>query len=244
MECEICNSRFNHSKKKPLSLYPCFHTFCSKCIEEWKEKTCPNCRVKIKDKNINWTVLKLIPEEDPCQARLKLELDQYLKEADTLKKEFEQTFSSKLKENKNRANKLNDQINKKYNELLKVIQNNRNKLNEKIASIEKELNEKLNEINSASCGNFNYDSIRRSLEEEDDDLNVNKMNEFKDEISEKVNLMKSRLDEMKSIDINNNHEIKFNDINYADFNFIGELIVKFVIIKNIEAFILETNIFF
>lgn len=226
MECEICHSTFNHTKKKPMSLYPCFHTFCSKCLDDWKEKTCPNCRLKIKDQNINWTVLKLVPEEDPCQARLKTELDQFLKDAENLKKEFDQMFSSKLKENKNKSNKLNDQINKKYNELLKVIQNNRTKLTDKIVNIEKQLNEKLNEINSStSSSNFNFDTIRANLEEEDE-LDMYKMSQFKNELNIKTFQMKLKLEEMKKLDIVANHEFKLNETSYADINLIGELSVK------------------
>lgn len=64
MNCDICENKFDESDYKPYVLYPCSHTFCINCLNVWAEKTCPNCRLVIQDKNPNWMLMKLIAEID------------------------------------------------------------------------------------------------------------------------------------------------------------------------------------
>jgi len=64
MNCDICENKFDETNYKPYVLYPCSHTFCIHCLNVWKEKTCPNCRLVIQDKNPNWMLMKLIAEID------------------------------------------------------------------------------------------------------------------------------------------------------------------------------------
>lgn len=75
MNCDICENKFDESSYKPYVLYPCSHTFCINCLNVWTEKTCPNCRLVIQDKNPNWMLMKLIAEIDKininCQKSMK-----------------------------------------------------------------------------------------------------------------------------------------------------------------------------
>ena len=134
MECEICNHNYNQTKKRPTVLYPCCHTFCSKCLDNWSEKTCPTCRIEIKDKNINWGLFKMIPEVNPNKIKQKNELEKLLKEAERLDKTFDQILNEKLKQTKKKFNKLKDEVNKKYNNSLKAIRDRRKERNDKFLS--------------------------------------------------------------------------------------------------------------
>lgn len=221
MECEICNHSYNQNKKRPTVLYPCFHTFCSRCLDNWSENTCPTCRIGIKDKNINWGLLKVIPEDDPKKIKQQHKLEKSLKEAERLNKTFDQIFIAKQKETKSKMNKLNDQVNKKYNEALKTIQSNRKKLNDKISSIEKELNEMLHEIQAYSGNKFNFAAVRKVLEE--DELDTDQMSEFNEELMIKINRLNTQLVNINSIDIENHHFFKQNETVSANTNFLGEI---------------------
>lgn len=68
MNCDICENKFDESDYKPYVLYPCSHTFCINCLNVWTEKTCPNCRLVIQDKNPNWMLMKLIAEIDKINS--------------------------------------------------------------------------------------------------------------------------------------------------------------------------------
>ena len=144
-----------------------------------------------------------------------------MKEAERLDKTFDQKFNAKLKETKSKSNKLNDQVNKKYNEALKTIQSNRKELNNKISSIEKELTEMLHEIQVYSGDKFNFDAVRKLLEE--DELDTDQISEFNQELMVKINGLNTQIEDINTLDIKNHHFFKQNETVSTNTNLIGEI---------------------
>ena len=44
--CSLCRIGFNLKERKPLCFMPCGHTCCQKCVDNFVEKFCPNCKKK------------------------------------------------------------------------------------------------------------------------------------------------------------------------------------------------------
>ena len=60
LSCKICLNPYDENLHKPLSIYPCGHTYCLACLEQLITQTCPECRTYI-DYNVdNWEILRLI----------------------------------------------------------------------------------------------------------------------------------------------------------------------------------------
>ena len=60
LQCEICFSRYDIDVRKPLILYPCSHTFCKDCIQQFQSNSCPECRQVIRSNSTNYIVMKLL----------------------------------------------------------------------------------------------------------------------------------------------------------------------------------------
>ena len=119
MECEICRQKFNENKFKPMVVMPCCHTYCSKCLETWKEKTCPSCRVLIQGSNINWSLLKTVPAEDPVELELKTIVDEQFQITENSQKKFDHIFNVKSNKVRKLKNNLTNRLNHNYSSVLK-----------------------------------------------------------------------------------------------------------------------------
>lgn len=43
IQCTFCKENYDNVERKPCCFMPCGHTFCSKCIDEGRDKTCSIC---------------------------------------------------------------------------------------------------------------------------------------------------------------------------------------------------------
>ena len=119
MNCEICQDSFNLAEKKPLLLLPCCHTYCSECILQLKEPTCPNCRQLIMSTKPNWSFMKLLPESKV--DKLKADIKSYLNQTESLKAKFHSQLEQKLDVSKTKITQWNSQIVSKTNELINMM---------------------------------------------------------------------------------------------------------------------------
>jgi tetratricopeptide (TPR) repeat protein len=186
MDCDVCLLKFNNSKKKPYVLYPCFHSFCDVCLNELKETKCPKCSVEIKDKQINWSLLKLITDD-----------------------EIKEKCEAKLKENKTKINKINDQINKKYSEMVKHLQMNQKNLLKETSQIEKDLVDKLNKLKLKS------DNVLNEIEEIKLNVEFKTINNFTNLIGQVIQNDNENVQQLSSDEI----ESKLNEAIKLDNNF-------------------------
>ena len=138
MECDICLEKFDHSINKPLVLFRCGHTLCSKCVESLIEKKCPSCSCLIEEIRPNWSLLKIAPESEYDIA--KIEALKSLNEIESIENKLEDTVNQtesnldlikRLKSQVEcRANELTKQINLDKKELLKEIEKKCKTLNQ------------------------------------------------------------------------------------------------------------------
>ncbi len=59
MNCQLFLEPFDNSFRKPYHL-SCPHTFCFICLNDLKEKVCPNCKKLITEKHPNEAIMELI----------------------------------------------------------------------------------------------------------------------------------------------------------------------------------------
>ena len=62
MDCSICNEDFNEKVHRPISLNPCGHSFCLKCINQLPNQVCPNCRIDIQSKTVNYGIMNMLKD--------------------------------------------------------------------------------------------------------------------------------------------------------------------------------------
>ena len=121
MECDICQHKFNDSNFKPMVIIPCCHTICSQCLTKWQEteQTCPNCRGLIQGTNVNWSLLKIVPEEDPTELELRtIALEQFAA-AENSQKEFDKHLSIKQNHIQKLNTTLQNQLCRNYSKVIK-----------------------------------------------------------------------------------------------------------------------------
>jgi len=123
MECEICLEKFDHSINKPLVLFRCGHTLCSKCVDNLHEKKCHNCSDPIEDIRPNWAVLKTTPESE--YDKMKADLLKSLTEIELLEKNIQNT---EQKNSSNLIKQLKKQVEHRSIELIKQINLNKRQL--------------------------------------------------------------------------------------------------------------------
>ena len=65
LSCKICLNPYDDNLHKPLSIYPCGHTYCLACLEQLVNQTCPECRADIDYNVYNWELLRIISSRLP-----------------------------------------------------------------------------------------------------------------------------------------------------------------------------------
>jgi len=105
MECQFCSNTYDRSKRQPLVVSPCSHTFCLSCLENPDIKSCKTCSSVIKEKNTNWALLELIPASE--YDTLKLKVENHLKESklNEIKSKLKSTFP-----NETELNSMTDEL--------------------------------------------------------------------------------------------------------------------------------------
>lgn len=63
--CEICEENYDGEISRPSTCVPCGHTFCKQCIESFRSKQCPVCRVSIEQTVTNYALLRQIINSNP-----------------------------------------------------------------------------------------------------------------------------------------------------------------------------------
>ena len=127
--CSICYENYNQLTLKPVSLVPCGHSVCSKCVDKLDKKTCPTCQESFTLHIFNWAVIGLLPK--PTMDEIKSQVKRSIDENSELINEVERLakltcFESARKE-----------IEDKYAEMLNDLQAQKRELLSRINVIEK-----------------------------------------------------------------------------------------------------------
>ena len=114
LACGICLEEYDSQTRRPLSLYPCGHTFCTNCIQQLSNDICPFDSIRIEGKATNWELLKL---------------------ASTEPKETNKLISDENKKKQPLPNEVSDYINQAYrcaNNSRNEQDNNNNNVNDTV----------------------------------------------------------------------------------------------------------------
>lgn len=190
MECQFCSNTYDRSKRQPLVVSPCSHTFCLSCLENPDIKSCKTCSSVIKEKNTNWALLELIPASE--YDTLKLKVENHLKEVENEKNILKETKSNKFKEYFSKFPNFKSQIDARVSKLIKTINENKARLLNDVVLLEEKLNQdqnqifidqdlkesKLNEIKSKLKSTFPNETELNSMTEELSQIQSD-MNQYK-----------------------------------------------------------------
>lgn len=244
MSCNVCYSKFDHSKHKPYFLSNCPHTFCVDCLKRLENKSCPICNKAFKEIHPNLSLLEFIPESEYDIALNKLE------------KTYKSTISirSNLQKNKNEKltvclreiNEIKKQIDKTCEEAINQIKTKRDCLIDQACAYETEImNLFAQELSPNSELNLKIDLAKSNLNSfESCDLN-----ELCASI-DGLNDVRFKLDQLLK-DVNNYKSYEFIP-SYSGFSFnLGEITNQSKVnnikdihydLKTILLFILTINI--
>ena len=56
-----CEENYNEEENRPLTIFPCGHTYCAKCMNTITNRLCPQCRETIEQTVTNFALLNNIP---------------------------------------------------------------------------------------------------------------------------------------------------------------------------------------
>ena len=214
MECDICFEKFDHSINKPLVLFRCAHTMCSKCVSLLSEPKCPSCGCVIEETRPNWSLLKTVPESD--YDKLKSDLTKSISEIELLEKGFTETEQRKKEENSNLIKSLRSQVENRANDLIKQINMNKKNLFKEIDTNCKSLNNREPQLY--------FVQTDEKREETKEKINSNKFGkeqllDLNVEFISRRSELKSQMNS-KSVE---SYEFSINENTKIGENFIGEI---------------------
>lgn len=127
--CTICYENYNQLTLKPVSLVPCGHSVCSKCVEKLEKKTCPTCKEPFSIHIFNWAVIGLLPK--PTVDEIKSQVKRSIEENGALISEVGRLTKLTCFE------AARKDIEEKHAELVNELQGQKRELLNRINSIEK-----------------------------------------------------------------------------------------------------------
>ena len=214
MNCEICQEQFDLAEKKPFVLMPCIHSYCSECINKFKESKCPNCRQSFYSAKPNWTLLKLLPESRV--DKLKQNIQNYSNQIECLKEQFRLSLEQKFSENRIKINKINSQIFAKTNELINEIFSVQIQLINQTGEISNRMTRRLNDLKEKE-NNIEICALKfKDQLEINHDLTEKEMRYLSQEMLMIINGFKSSLNQIDQPD----EEYELNGVSSFDFKLV------------------------
>ena len=93
MSCVICEDTYNETDKRPMTIFPCGHTYCRLCLSQLHNNQCPECRAKIEQTTTDFAVLKQLANQssNPVVASYVREIKKEINSLIKVKEFFERT---------------------------------------------------------------------------------------------------------------------------------------------------------
>lgn len=198
MKCQICFNNFDHSDHKPYVLIPCTHTLCIRCLDDLVDepRQCPICSFQVKDRNPNWALLDLIPENNIDQ--LKYSLQKSLNETDELRKKLNEINRKQFKDIVFNLKEVRENINENSEELINLINEYKSKLFIETKNIETNFEiDRLNQIKFDHILDLKIKETRRRLAK--NELNEMQINALRTYFSKTNSELNSRLGDTQEI---------------------------------------------
>ena len=216
MECDICLEKFDHSINKPLVLFRCGHTLCSKCVNNLVEKKCPTCNGLIEETRPNWALLKTAVESD--YDKMKSELLKSLSEIESLEKKLETTEQQKSEKNLDLIKRLKSQVQSRADEHVKQINSDKKLLFKEIETKFKDL-EQQEQAKSESETKDKKDEIKEKLN--DNKFDKKQLIDLKPELINRLSILSVKA---KTIgEFADSFELIVNEKTKTGENIIGEI---------------------
>jgi hypothetical protein len=237
LTCPIGFEIYNDNINKPVTLDSCGHTFCIKCIQMLKIKSCPQCRKMFDKTHPNYTLIDIITSKgrhelmkiknDETKSKLK-QLEEYLND-----------FNNTLQQGKCLTDKnfgdLKDEITNCAKTRIEEIIQNRNKLLANVEDLEKQ------SVVEYEKSLLKYDTILNKFRLwEDLSINDNLTSKEKEDLNNELKYLEMKIDDCKNLNY-----YMFNS-SYSNYDFIpmGEIssfLTRFIPNADQETILKQTN---
>lgn len=215
MNCNNCFNKYDSNESKPEIVWPCCHTFCSKCLDSLKEQVCPECGKPIKERKINHLGLDILD-----QSRfMKQTLNEYLNKINQQSQSFLVSYQKKNDDIQHALSEIENQITIQTNEKIDLIYRNQNELILQLRGKGTQINDSLKEmLVNIQKNALKLDELKAALN--DSNFIQNKFDSLNDELKsleKKLNSISTQLDQVK-IDFKfEKNSTQFYDKNYVGF---------------------------
>jgi hypothetical protein len=233
MNCEICFEVYDKQEHKPMTIIPCGHTYCLKCLEKIKDTPnykCKQCNEQISEHKPSYAIIKILDNlaVDFNSLNLRQSVHDLVNQINETKTNIYLMSEKKLQDDQYKINTIKNEISNQTTDFMNYLLNNQEKIIRQADKFHRELVTSLN-IESAEEEKFLNDTETKDLNE----LNRKELNEIKTELFKiKTNLVfKSNL--LKEIDLNlESNNYAFNRVDFKT----GEIVEK----NSFHSFILPS----
>ena len=220
MNCNKCYAKYNTNDLKPEILWPCCHTFCSRCLSELKEQKCPDCSKQIIDKQINYLGLDLLDQN----KFMKETISEQLNKLNQSSKLFLLNHNKKNDDIQAKLAEIESSIQIQTNEKIDILLRNQNDLLYQVRNHGTQINIKLKQILT------NEQQIELKIDELKSNLNSyefiqNKFNTFTQDLKTFETKLDLKLNEINLIDLDFDFKAN-NSINSTAENNVGSIFNK------------------
>lgn len=133
MNCEICFEFYNKDARRLMTILPCTHTFCSRCLNEIKKVKykCPKCKKNITNEIPCYALLNILDNiaiNNDANLELKQNIYDQLNGIKEIQEQLRSGCEYKLENVSNEISLIKTEINKRASKLISLIKINREKL--------------------------------------------------------------------------------------------------------------------
>lgn len=191
MNCKICYEKYDKENHKPITLMPCGHSICTKCLVELKKQfivICPACRNTVTCEKPNYDLIDLLDINSKTDAKtaIRRSINKELKEFKEMFKEFCAESDRITNLSITNRDSLKDLINERANEWINVIKANQNDLIIKAENMHNSLVDRVQSLmNEQMSRQLRSKNLKQMDQNELFEFKID-LNNFKTELSEKI----------------------------------------------------------
>lgn len=138
------------------------HTFCLRCIKNFNSNKCPACNTFIFLKNLNTSLLKLIPES--LYDKLKVKSLTNLNEIIEIKQAITKKSEAKLNEYSTKLESIRNNIKTETRKLITLLTSNEEKLLDEVNALENSIKKCVSVFKSDADLSVKFTKLKKTAE--------------------------------------------------------------------------------